>query len=647
MRFSIRSLLGWSLAFTAVSPRLAEAARPVLQVSVDPPRAANGELIKFKILVRYETNAPMRAPRMPELNEWRIINSFDSNSVNSVLLQGRISTRFQYEYTWLLKPLRTGKLLIPGLDLWVGSAHYKTDEVEVIVDRLADGSQRPQMPPSQRPSHPAPHAQPQDDEDPWGGQVPQLPSTQGPTASQRDFVPPARQGFFVRAEASNSKVYQGELITLSYVLYERRPSIANPEISKFPDFKGFLKEELSIPKTLTRTPVTVQGETLYRSELIKYAIFPLKSGQLKVEALSFKADYIASPIDDMIGNLMNGVVPPNFGQNFGQPIPMRKSTQAVPVESKPLPSPPPGAVFTGGVGTFKMEVQAPTGRLQVDQPFTVTLTIKGSGNVKVIEEPPLSLPKNIEPYQTKNNYEFHEDATGYKSFEYLLLPRAPGKVQLPGITWTYFDPQKAQYVTLNSEPMEFNIEGSTGGGNSSAGATQAPTPTKALQWSVPGSGRQNFIPLSEMQDTWVARPAWALQAGLYALLAFIFLRRKKEESETDLFRRAPWEKTSRLILSKSARPKMELAILVDQWTRERLAGFVKRPDIHSESSRDEFLEALKTKVHPENYRHLDVLKKFWSELDLLRFTGETSKDNADSKNLLDQATRAINPLLKS
>lgn len=615
-------------------PLVSFAGKPNIQLQIDPPRSVNGEMIKFNVSLRLDSNTPVRAPGMPPLSDWRVANAFDSQSVSSTLVNGRIATRFQYEYTWFLRPLRTGNLKIPPLIIYVGQEPYKTEEVTVAVDRLPDGSTRPNSPPL---AGGGPHHQPvtPDAQDPMGD-----PSTPMP-----NFTPPARQAFFVKAEASKTNVYQGELITLSYSLYEKNPSVNNPEISKFPDFKGFLKEELLVPKTLARTPVALNGTTYYRSELIRYALFPLKAGQLKIEPLLFKADFFYNPVEDMIQNLMNGVMPQNLQP--GQAMPMRKSTESIVINAKPLPAAPADAKFTGGVGRFEMDLKGPTGPVVVDQPFNLILTVKGQGNIKVLEEPSLDLPKNIEPYQTKSAYEFREDASGEKTFEYLLLPRSPGPVKIDNFRWTYFDPKTEKYVTLSAPPVSFSIEGAAAAPTTAATpAANAPAPST---WSVLVPRGQDFVAAKRIGATTILAStfAWGVQALLYAMAGLLLTRRRLEEQDEALFKNSPWEKTSRRILGKKQWPAEELALLIDQWARERITGALPDTGIHSESPRDEVFDALRNKLHPEKHKQIEPLRSLWSELDVLRFTGRKSGEAAKSQEWLDKARRAVEPLVKA
>ncbi|MBS1984669.1 MAG: protein BatD [Bdellovibrionales bacterium] len=640
------------------------ASRPVLQVSADPERSANGEPIHFKVFVKYEGNAPIRPPRMPVLSEWQVLNNFAADSHQTNVINGIYSLVHRYEYSWILKPLRTGTLVIPSMEVWIGTGTgYKTEEVKVIVDRLAAGNGSNSPPPMARPQ---PGQVPSDDEDPidnleeeilrrfaqgMRGQPPTIPPpTQQPGLPRplpvpKNFTPP-NEPVFVRAEPSSTRVYQGELITLSYSLYERAPSTTNHEFAKFPDFKGFLKDELFMAKQLTRTPTEVGGRTLLRSELFRYALFPLKSGELKIDPFTLKADYYYNPAqEDLMNNPMFQMLPHNMGGM--QAMPLRKSSLPLVITSLPLPPAPADAVFTGGVGQFDMKWEGPAGDLHVDQPFTVMLTISGTGNVKAITEPALTLPKGLEASQTKPSSELRPDATGYKSFEFLILPREAGKYTLNPLRWTYFDPKKAQYITLQTTPLELTVGASTAG--TPASAAGAPAAPIVAKWAPVEMGPQQFVRTSEIGQSrrgpLTSFAAWAFQGVLYVVGTVVLLRRRQLQNEEALYRNSPWEKTRRQIFAKDGWRKDELAILLDQWTRERLAGWLQIQTIHSESAREEILAALRERLHVEYHREIEPLRKLWSELDILRFTGGSSTELTKPKPFFERAEKTCMALL--
>jgi len=612
-------------------------------VETTPERSRAGEPIQYRITIIHDGNDPIVPPRMPRLADFDLINSYSTPVLTSVIQNGRIVTRFKGEYVYTLKPLRQGKLKIPAIEFYIGTLKLTTDPKEILVDKLP-GNAIARDPLRSRPGgNNLPgfgfQQTPQDnpDESLHAG-----PRQNAPRSGGYDPTVNTRESFFLRAEPSKTSVYQGELIVLSYALYQRDRNLDHPEIAKFPDFKGFLKEELITPKSFTAQPFELNNTMYLRSEIFRYAVFPLRAGRLTIEPMKFRADVITSPVDAIQRFMM--------GQTNQMPsaadsvIPMVKTSREVVIDAKPLPASPPDSQFTGAVGEFRLEVKGPTGKLSVGNPFSIVVTVTGKGNVKAIEAPTLKIPAGFELTRTPiPSYEFREDATGFKSFDYLIEPKTDGNYSLEALNWAYFDPEKAQYVTLNGPALTLQVEG---------GSSAAPTETKA----APEGPR--FRELAARPGTWVradsiGKPSvlggvvgWSINGILFAFLSVVAVRRRRNESEENLFRRSPWEKTARRLRELKGANVVPRAILVDEWMRERLAGLLSRPDIHGESARDEIMDALKSLLHVEHHRQLEPLKRLWHELDLLRFTGASGRPAATGEDIFDRARVLIEGLVK-
>ena len=608
-------VMRWSQTFFALSIVFASSvawARPRIEVSADPSRSRNGEPVHFKIHIEHEGSQRVRAPELKPSDDWEMVNSFQAQIPSTTIMNGKITFRFRGDYSFIMRPLKKGHLKLPEAKMLVDGVSYSVPELYVDVDRSTAGG----------PGGATAHSRRRDDEPQdvpqGGGNSLTFPGYAHNTDPDNNFSVPARESFFIRAEPTKTKVYKGQLIVTDYALYQRGDSnINNPEIAKFPDFKNFLKEELNIPRTFSRTPVTINGEQLFRSEIFKYALFPMKEGKLTVEPMQFRAEVFMNPMD-MLNNLVNGQ-PPNIPP--GGSIPMVKSSNPVVVNVKMLPNIPDGAGFTGGVGEFKIELKAPDRPVAVNQPFSVTLTIAGSGNVKAIEEPKIQVPSEFEQAPTKSESQMRPDATGFKSFEYLLIPRKPGAQKIPAIQWTYFDPEKEQYVNLKTEDISISVEGSLAvNDNDKKDAAK----DRAFGVSV---GTQKFVETKSIRSLNVfASPfAFFLEACALGGLIFLFTRRRQDTQREAFYEAQPWEKTAveirNLLGGKIAGTNVQMAILVDQWMRERLAGYIRSDDIHDESPRDEVVAKLRAILHPEYHKNLDPLKRLWSDLDIIRFSG--------------------------
>jgi hypothetical protein len=91
------------------------------------------------------------------------------------------------------------------------------------------------------------------------------------------------------------------------------------------------------------------------------------------------------------------------------------------------------------------------------QPFSYKIRFEGRGNAKTIELPQLNLPTNLELYDTKAETKFFKEGNSYKEFELLLIPRQEGKVTIPDINVSVFDPKRIQFVSKNVPSVEVAV----------------------------------------------------------------------------------------------------------------------------------------------------------------------------------------------
>lgn len=616
-------------------PSLAVWAAPQIKVSADPIRS-KGESVTFRIRVESEVRELVRNPRIPIFTDWQLINNFQSRQLTSRLINGKIVSRNSWETTLILKPLRRGTLKIPSIALDIGDQEYKTEEIDIQVDQLAKAPQN--TPRGSIPLFPfdptdpsAPH---EEEADAQGGSVPGLGNPnrniEPPSNSEADesIAGHEKESFFLRAEPSKTTVFAGEMLLLSYSLYQKNIMLSNAEIGKFPEFKGFLKEDLLVPKHFAKAPVEFNGQNWFRSEIIRYALFPIQTGSLKIDPMVFRGTVQMGNMSDIIQDLINGQPPTQQSE-----VQMSKSSQVLDITVKPLPAAPAGTKFTGGVGQFEMQTTVSSKQVSVDQPFTITLKIKGIGNVQAIEESPLVLPPQIESFQTKHQHQFSENGSGETVFEYLLMPRQPGEFDIPAIEFTYFDPKLVEYKTLKSDPFIFTATGTAGGPAKEKSEEKNTAAPKVFSFPSLVSGKLEKISnLGKLKYGFATLPVWLIVLMFYAAaLNFYFVQRRRF-SYSLFLKTSPWKKVEEKILSKKDWSASEIAEMLDEWMRHRLSALCTASTLDHGSAREEFLDNLKAQMVAENFSKLTDLKNLWSDLDLFRFAGNKTAASQKQKS---------------
>src|SRR5690606_11818194 len=94
--------------------------------------------------------------------------------------------------------------------------------------------------------------------------------------------------------------------------------------------------------------------------------------------------------------------------------------------------------------------------LTTDDVANLTLTITGSGNLKLIEAPALRLPNGMDGYDPHIMDTITGRTTtisGSKIITYPVAVQTPGDYEIPSVSFSYYDPAKNAYTTLQTEPV--------------------------------------------------------------------------------------------------------------------------------------------------------------------------------------------------
>ncbi|MBV6404776.1 MAG: hypothetical protein GFGODING_01538 [Flavobacteriales bacterium] len=251
---------------------------------------------------------------------------------------------------------------------------------------------------------------------------------------------------FVTISLSKDKVHVGEQVVATYTLFSRYPNL---ELSKYdlPALNGFWAEEIDQGETTWEDRTTTVNGLQYRVAVLKkQLLFPQRSGKLRIEPLRITC-----------------IVNRSFFNRGSQVEALSNATE---VQVLPLPpNAPPGA--EGTVGTYTFTGSLDRDRLRADEAMELTLTVAGTGNLKLIEEPALDLPPDVERYDPKVNDRITVSGggmSGSRSFQYLLIPRHAGELVLGPFTLSFYDPEADGYRTVQAGPFTVQVEPGTGGG---------------------------------------------------------------------------------------------------------------------------------------------------------------------------------------
>ena len=281
-------------------------------------------------------------------------------------------------------------------------------------------------------------------------QRPSSASSSGTNISSRDL--------FMTATASRTNVFEQEAILLTYKVYTL-VELTHLD-GKLPTLDGFQIQEIPLPRTKSFTIESYNGKNYSTVIWSQYLLFPQKSGKLTIPSITYTGDVITrtrnlDPIDAFF-NGHSGMVE----------VKKQITTPALTINVKPLPAKPEG--YSSAVGRFTLSSSISATEIDAHDALTLKISVKGSGNMKLIAAPEVAFPKDFETYDVKVNDKFELTTgglSGVKEFEYLAVPRHPGEYTIPAAQFVYFDTDSHTYKTWKTEPYTIKVNKGKGGSN--------------------------------------------------------------------------------------------------------------------------------------------------------------------------------------
>lgn len=389
---------------------------------------ARGEIrVGETVQVVFELNAEGENFRGPDFAGWRILNGPMSSTNSSIqVINGKMSQSYTQSFTYIVSASKEGTLTVGSASVMVNGKKYSSEPLSIKVlpaNAQANSSGR------------------QD-----SGQ-------QG--VSDKDV--------FLKAIANKTKAVVGEQVIVTYRIYTRVP-ISSVNVSKLSSFGGFwMKNLLDDNDALQQSTTTIDGEEYVIADVRKVALFPQKTGKLKIDPMELECvAQIRTQPDrrrsrDPFESFFND---PFFNRGISN-VQKTLESEALEITVQPLPTEGKPNNFTGAVGQFGLESAIDRTNLKTNEAVNLSLTVTGSGNLELIDLPRPVFPPDFEVYDPKSSTNLKtgpNGVSGSKKTEFLFIPRVPGDFTIDPVTFTYFDPVKKAYQTLQSKAFTIHVE---------------------------------------------------------------------------------------------------------------------------------------------------------------------------------------------
>jgi hypothetical protein len=394
---------------------------------IEPAEIGLGETAQLTIATLGTTQTPITPPVIPGLEFVAVGQSSQIESIN-----GRTSSKSSVVYQVI--PQRVGIFTIPGLP--DGSAPL------VLRVRPSSAAALPGSP----------------------GALSLSPgATSAMVASATHLTQDGTA--FVRLRLPKHQLYVGESMPVDIQVGVRDGLVAT--LSGLPSFSGdsFTLNNLSAKPEQVQEIIGGQPFTVLTWHSALAAVKPGTTSFNIDTPLTVRMQTMRPSASSPFGDpALNDVFNDPFFQNFfgGSGTTEKEITLASPpatinVMAMPTENRPEG--FSGAVGHFKITSELSAATTSVGDPLTLRMHVSGGGNFDRVRSGMLDSGHDWKTYPPTATFTA-ADSTGYhgeKVFEQAVIARAPGTQTLPGLAFSYFDPDLGRYETAQTPPVSVAV----------------------------------------------------------------------------------------------------------------------------------------------------------------------------------------------
>ena len=391
-------------------PALAFGQQPSVSLQLDTRVLELGESVDAQ-LVCTNTDLPERPTlsQSPGLSV-RLINASPYSTSRTTVINGKVSQTSTYTYQLRITGMKPGRHTLPAIAIQAGGQRYVTEPV-VLTVRKSEASK--------------------------GSRGDQL--------------------MWVELQARPEELYLSQTCTVTMRIGIRKVVIDGRVIPM-----NLLRDVLD----QRASEFSIFGEGESQSTRGTSSLVDSNGQRNSYEIFRFTRVLRADEINDgRIGPVfLKGNFPTRVRRGFFdryEVVHAKKVTaraDALPINIKTPPVDDRPDDYTGAIGRFKLNVSAKPARVEQGQPVTLTVTLRGQP-IAGVPGPDLRRHADL-----VSRFDFTKDelvgdvARDTKTFRRALFPKQAGKQTIPPISWSYFDVENEQYVTLTSDPIDIMVD---------------------------------------------------------------------------------------------------------------------------------------------------------------------------------------------
>lgn len=413
-----------------------------------PSHVSAGENFRLAYTINTRDVEEFRMGGVPEGLEV-IAGPYTSQQSSYQMINGHTSSSSSVTITYTLYAAKTGSYTIGSSHAVVNGKSIASRAVKVSVSGHARNSNgAPNM-----------HGSSNMDDEPRMRQA-------GSSISGRDL--------FIKVSANKKTVHEQEPVLLTYKVYTL-VDLSQLE-GKMPDLKGFHTQEVALPQQKTFHSEMVNGRQYKCVTWSQYVMYPQMTGKLEIPSITFKGLVVQQNRNvDPMEAFFNG------GSGY---VEVHKDIKAPGMTINVLPLPSRPANFSGGVGKFNISASIDKKEVKAGDPVTIRVVVGGVGNLKLLKQPIVTLPKDFDKYDAKITDKTRLTSNGVEGnmvYDFLVVPRNQGSYKIPPVEFTYYDTSSNSYKTIKTQAFDLTVSKGDGSTDSSQDFSDQAKDIRALK----------------------------------------------------------------------------------------------------------------------------------------------------------------------
>ncbi|WDN87510.1 hypothetical protein BuS5_00478 [Desulfosarcina sp. BuS5] len=368
-----------------------------VELTLDRSSALLTDTVEMKVKVT--GNRKSNFPDIDGLSSFDVVNGGTSTRLE--IVNGRMSSGV--EYTFYLTPLKLGSFVIGPARVRIKKNVYASNNVKLIVSKTRDNK------------------------------------------SSDNKLKNENRSLFLKALISKSKLYVNQTVLYTLKLF-RSEQVSDISI-EMPEVENLVFESIAEPKKYR----TIINSRQYEVIELKYILIPKKEGEYRIPAAVMRMTCYER---SQRGNFFQDPFfqDPFFSMSSGKPVYLSSNEIQLDVEKLPDMNRPDN--FSGLVGRFEIKAKLDPCEVKTNESATLTITVKGTGNVRQI--PDLKLPDiaGLKVYQDKPRLNINKNDSsilGEKIMKWAIVPEKGGAYRIPVVGLSFFDPGQERYRELVTE----------------------------------------------------------------------------------------------------------------------------------------------------------------------------------------------------